>query len=147
MAHDRYQYLPSVGFVLLFGIVVKYLRARARGATLALCAGILGVCVWLNVTQQSFYENEHSLLMRQFTVAGLPPDAIESALPKLAYYDCQRGQPEEARAELNLDPSAIQFFYRPSDGVAYITPRGATRAADAIDMTSCLDPRAYTEGN
>jgi hypothetical protein len=76
---------------------------------------LIVVGIGLNVTQQDFYRNEHSPLMRQFTIAGMSAEAVEAEPPFLAYYDCQRGQFERVRAELNLNPSATAFFYNPSD--------------------------------
>jgi hypothetical protein len=164
--HERYLYLPSVGFVLLFGLAVEYLWSRSQNATVSLGLLLAAACIALNLSQQSPYQNENAFRTRTliatriiqigFTESEWQADE-RNIINKDAVTYCWEGAPEAARALLNLPPSIVAFyrlssrtlflatsFDMGSDPMTYVTPEGVRGNAPLDDLelrvTACLNP-------
>ncbi len=73
IAHDRYLYFPSVGFVLLVSMALAHLagrwRARAKLFEFASLAIIAVAYVFGTMTQQRFWANDLALYQRAYSIA------------------------------------------------------------------------------
>ncbi|PYU20434.1 MAG: hypothetical protein DMG32_22345 [Acidobacteria bacterium] len=99
MAHDRYLYLPSVGFSLLFGLSATKLwsGSLARKALLtAFASALLVACVYLTITQQRFYRTDESFYSRAIEIA--PENVL--VIDYLGNTFLRQGQHERALEEL-----------------------------------------------
>lgn len=72
MTHDRYLYLPSVGFCILYGLIAKRSLAASRivrngflGVTALVCLGYAHV----TIIQQRFYRNDEAFYQRGIDVS------------------------------------------------------------------------------
>ncbi len=75
--HDRYLYLPSVGFAFLCGIAVKRLLGENPGALrrycFLACAGAIGIaCAGLTVVQSAPWQNNLTLYTRAAQISANP---------------------------------------------------------------------------
>jgi len=71
MTHDRYLYLPSVGFCLLAGLFVGWLWMKSRAmavATGGVAAALLITFCVLTFAQQRFYHDDIAFLQREIDV-------------------------------------------------------------------------------
>jgi protein O-mannosyl-transferase len=93
--HDRYLYLPSIGFCLLVGIVAKQILLQRKWIKIGM--GALSVCVLLvfgrlTLTQQEFYKNDEAFYGRALEVG--PTNAL--VMDYLGDYYMTQDQPERA---------------------------------------------------
>jgi Tfp pilus assembly protein PilF len=115
LVHDRYLYLPSVGFCLLAGMLAKRLWRGAK--TTKTVAGAMGLCVfacfaWLNLTQQGFYKNDELFYRRGIEVGPNNVLAIDY-LGNWYFAEKQMGRALEQFAlahKLKPEDSSATFF-------------------------------------
>jgi protein O-mannosyl-transferase len=76
IAHDRYLYLPSVGFCLLAGALFRYFWTRSKFIKIAVATTFSIVCLafcWLTFSQQVFYRDDESFFNRALAVGPANP--------------------------------------------------------------------------
>ncbi len=112
-AHDRYLYLPSVGFVILAAIALEQLAgsaAQRKWTIPGVAVGLAVVLAGLNVSQQVFYAND--LLIHRRGVAIAPHN--DRARNNLGRVLAERGDLHEAEAMF------VELIRRsPDSGVAH----------------------------
>jgi protein O-mannosyl-transferase len=93
MTHDRYLYLPSVGFALLAALLVKKASSRAKSAEAAaimVVVVILAVFSAEAISQQRYYQNDVVFYSRVIQVS--PSDAYAMAMLGNVYLDQRRNE-------------------------------------------------------
>jgi protein O-mannosyl-transferase len=122
LAHDRYIYLPSVGFVILFAIALRHAASRAPGffrspaRTLTLVFLFAAAAGAATARQNLFWSDDLSLNYRAHQIA---PHNV-SAITSLAAAVTQRGMDRQA---LTLYQQALAIqpdFWRADVNVAYL---------------------------
>jgi tetratricopeptide (TPR) repeat protein len=73
MTHDRYLYLPSVGFCILLGLLAKWLISRPEAWVRPAASVVTGlICVVygsITITQQKFYRNDEAFYQRAIDIS------------------------------------------------------------------------------
>jgi tetratricopeptide (TPR) repeat protein len=98
IAHDRYLYLPSIGFVLLLSLVLREMAnhwpAHSRTVQLAGVAVLAVAYAWGTLTQQIYWASDLLLYQRAFQLA--PRDSLAGNDFATALMDA--GRPDNAIA-------------------------------------------------
>jgi tetratricopeptide (TPR) repeat protein len=142
---ERYLYLPSVGFVLLVGILVARLVARRAGAlpvAVGAMAVIAAVYAGLTVSRNRVWRDDYSLWTQ--TVMDSPDSA--AAWSDLGAALAERGETGRAieayQTALRISPELVRS--RNNLGVAYGDAGRADLAEEYLLSALRLDP-GYTE--
>jgi protein O-mannosyl-transferase len=107
MTHDRYLYLPSVGFALLVAMLVKKAWSWERPAKTAAIAAVVAVLAAFSVetiSAQRYYQNDIAFYSRVIEVS--PSDAYAMAMLGNVYLDQKRNDLalEEFRRANQISP-------------------------------------------
>ncbi len=121
IAHDRYLYLPSVGFSILAAIALRQVLAALPGnlprqAAAVAALGLFAVMIWATIAQSQYWSDDVTLNRRACEIA--PRNA--SAITNLATAMGHAGREDEAMA-LYRQALAIQpRLWRANVNLAYL---------------------------
>jgi len=135
--HDRYLYLPSIGFCILAALALQHLRDRR--AQIAVAAGVTLAFAYGAVTQEQQWENNVTLFQRGIQLSPNNEIANQGMGTALML----RNQPADAipyyRRALELQPNMIESNY--SLGRAYEAVGMYREAEPYLLRASQLNPR------
>lgn len=111
LLHDRYLYLPSVGFALLMGLSVAWISARFRSrqrSAFAIAAVLSGTILFgLTVYQNGFWKDDLAMASHAMTLAPRRPFLLNYVG---AYYKQQGNRQEAERCYLEALKENPNFY-------------------------------------
>jgi len=145
IAHDRYLYLPSIGFSALAGIALQQLGGKLRlseAARTAVCGGLGIILCIATIVQTGFWKDDLSLYTRGASVA---PNNINAQNNLANIYletgDFDRGIAAHQRL-LKLNPGHVDSYF--NLGLAYYNLGDFARSQPYFQRAIELRPTAQT---
>jgi tetratricopeptide (TPR) repeat protein len=131
LLHDRYLYIPSIGFCLLVALALGWAQRVGRGRAAAWGLGLLaGAYLALTIRQNTFWRDDVTLAGRGLAVAGPRPFLYNLVG---VYHFIERNDLETAAAELkkalDADPACLDAMLNLAE-----VRRSGGRLAEAEDL-------------
>jgi hypothetical protein len=139
IAHDRYLYLPSVGFVLLIGLLLRSLEdRRALRAAYGLCAALALTYFVATILQSLFWANNTVLYARGVQIAPRNPIARNDFANELLKRGDRPRAFQQYRAILDADPTF--WLARYNVGYAEYSSGDCTAAVRDLGIAARQNP-------